>query len=326
MKKWLIIIFLAEMTGTAALAQNTFPASGSVGIGTASPAHALDVRGNIYSNGSVIVDGGDLILKRTSHQYGFVARPNIAGYKNLGFCIEGGAELENVWFNSVLNTFTGKLGVGMFPQYKFDITTTGANDGMRINTSSGFTLWHGNSLGTGSWNSITKSGDAGIVYGTGSQPFGSNANFGFVIAPWHSGMTGLRIDKDGNVGVATNDTKGYRFAVNGDAMFTKIKVKQYGNWPDYVFQNDYKLPSLAEVEEYINRHKHLPGMPSATDINNDGLDVWEGQAALLRKIEELTLYMIQQQKEIELLKTENKAIVALQDEISKIKKYLDIKN
>jgi len=316
---------MAMLTATA-IAQNTFPASGSVGIGTTSPTQALDVRGSVYTNGSVLVDGGDLIFKRTTHTFGFVARTNIAGYKNLGFCVEGGSELESMWFNSASNSFTGKLGVGMFPQYKFDISTNSQNDGIRINTAAGFTLWHGNSLGPGSWNAITKNGDAGIIYGSGVQPSGSNVSFGFVIAPWHNNMTGLRIDNEGNVGVATNDTKGYRFAVNGDAIFTRIKVKQFGNWPDYVFDKQYNLPSLRDVEEYIKQYRHLPGIASADEIAKEGLDVGENQAALLKKIEELTLYIIRQEKEIETLKESNRMIAALQQEIEKIKKYQGIKN
>lgn len=327
MKKSLLVSMLFVVIWTNPFAQtNTFPSAGSVGIGTTSPAHALDVRGNIYTNGSLLIDGGDVILKRTTNQYGFVARPNITGYKNLGFCVEGGSELEYMWFNSGSNSFTGKLGVGVFPQYKVDISTNSANDGMRISTQAGFTLWHGNSLGPGSWNSITKNGDAGIIFGTGAQPFGTNTTFGFVIAPWHSGLNGLRIDNEGNVGIATNDTKGYRFAVNGDAIFTRIKVKQNATWPDYVFGDQYQLPSLAEVEQYINNHKHLPGVVSAAEVEKDGLDLSDNQAALLKKIEELTLYIIQQQKEIEELKAANKAIEELKNEISIIKKSLDKKN
>jgi hypothetical protein len=321
-----ISILIAGSLSLQAMAQNTFPATGSVGIGTTAPAHALDVRGNIYTNGSVLVDGGDVILTRTTHPYGYVVRPNTAGYKNLGFCTEGGGFLDNMSFSSALSAFSGKLGIGVTPQMRLDIATTAPNDGMRISTSNGFTLWHGNSLGPGSWNSITNNGDAGIIYGTGSQPAGSNATFGFVIAPWHGGMTGIRIDKEGNVGIATNDTKGYRFAVNGDAMFTKVKVKVYNTWPDYVFAPGYQLPSLAEVEKYILTYQHLPGIPAANEIEKEGLDIGDTQAALLKKIEELTLYIVQQQKDIEALKTTNKMLTELSNEVKAIKKTLTNKN
>ena len=112
----------------------------------------------------------------------------------------------------------------------------------------------------------------------------------------------------GNVGIGTESRSDYRFAVNGDAIFTKVKVKQYGSWPDYVFQPTYKLPNLSEVEAFIQQHKHLPDVPSAKEVAEKGLDVGENQAVLLKKIEELTLYIIEQQKEIEVLKEQVKLI------------------
>jgi hypothetical protein len=110
--------------------------------------------------------------------------------------------------------------------------------------------------------------------------------------------TGLNYFK-GNVGIGTDDTKGYRLAVNGDAVFTKVKVKPFGNWPDYVFHSTYRLRSLSEVAQYIQQHHHLPEVPSAEEVKNNGLDVGDNQAVLLKKIEELTLYIIHQNKQIE---------------------------
>jgi hypothetical protein len=98
---------------------------------------------------------------------------------------------------------------------------------------------------------------------------------------------------NGNVGVGTTDTKTYKFAVNGSAIFTKVVVKDYNNWPDYVFNTTYRLRPLSEVEQYINEHHHLPEVVSAEEVQKNGLDISENQAALLKKIEELTLYMIE---------------------------------
>jgi hypothetical protein len=85
---------------------------GNVGIGTSSPGHALDVRGNIYTSNSVIVDGGDLILNRTSNPYGFVLRPNVSGFKNLGFAVQGGGNLDLFHVVSNMSVFTGNVGIG----------------------------------------------------------------------------------------------------------------------------------------------------------------------------------------------------------------------
>ena len=107
----------------------------------------------------------------------------------------------------------------------------------------------------------------------------------------------------GNVGIGTLAHNDYKLAVNGQALFTKVKVQLFGSWPDYVFEKDYKLPSLAEVEDFIRQNHHLPGIPTAHEIEKDGLDVGESQAVLLRKIEELTLYVIDLNKKLEAQQT-----------------------
>jgi hypothetical protein len=117
---------------------------------------------------------------------------------------------------------------------------------------------------------------------------------------------GLRIKSNGankifmesNVGIGTTELHNYRLAVNGDAIFTKIKVRLYNAWPDYVFRPSYKLPSLEQVAAYVNQHHHLPGVVSEAEVAKNGLDLAENQAALLRKIEELTLYVIDLQRQV----------------------------
>lgn len=89
--------------------------------------------------------------------------------------------------------------------------------------------------------------------------------------------------------------------VNGEVRSRKVKVTQTG-WPDYVFHESYPLPTLAALEQYINIHKHLPEMPDAKAIAEDGLDVGEMNRKLLQKVEELTLYIIQQDKEMQAVK------------------------
>ena len=103
-----------------------------------------------------------------------------------------------------------------------------------------------------------------------------------------------------NIGIGTTDTKGYKLAVNGDAVFTKIKVKQYAAWPDYVFEPAYQLPSLGQLDAFIRENRHLPDMPAAADVaKEDGIDVSEMNTKLLKKVEELTLYLIEQNKRLE---------------------------
>jgi hypothetical protein len=106
----------------------------------------------------------------------------------------------------------------------------------------------------------------------------------------------------GNVGIGTSDTKGYKLAVAGTAVAEKVVVKLVSAWPDYVFSKDYTLPSLRYVEQYIREHQHLPGVVSAAEVAQNGLDLGETQAQLLKKIEELTLYVIELRKEVDELK------------------------
>jgi hypothetical protein len=133
----------------------------------------------------------------------------------------------------------------------------------------------------------------------------------------------LSIDANGNMGIGINDTKNYKLAVNGSAIFTKAVVKQYNNWPDYVFASTYKLPTLQDVEAFIQQYKHLPDVPSAKEVESNGLDLGDNQAVLLKKIEEQMLYilklnkqLIEQQKSQEMLLQE---IQILKREIETIK-------
>jgi hypothetical protein len=96
-----------------------------------------------------------------------------------------------------------------------------------------------------------------------------------------------------SLAVGTDNNYGYQLAVNGNAIFNKVVVKQYPNWADYVFDSAYKLRPLEKVEQYIRDNHHLPEIPSADSVAKAGINVGDNQVALLKKVEELTLYMIQ---------------------------------
>jgi hypothetical protein len=96
--------------------------------------------------------------------------------------------------------------------------------------------------------------------------------------------------------LALNETMNSDLAINGSVSAQKMLITQTGRWPDYVFSKQYTLPSLSEVENFIKQNNHLPGIPSAAEVEKKGIDVGDNQAALLKKIEELTLYVIEQNK------------------------------
>lgn len=99
---------------------------------------------------------------------------------------------------------------------------------------------------------------------------------------------------------------GYSLAVNGKVIVESLEVQLGSGWPDYVFSDDYQLRSLYELEMFINTNNHLPEVPSAQEIENGTLNVGEMNATLLKKVEELTLYIIQLQKEVDILKESRK--------------------
>lgn len=118
----------------------------------------------------------------------------------------------------------------------------------------------------------------------------------------------------GKVGIGTTNVNcgsncdGYSLFVIGGIKteLITVEIASTSGWADYVFEEDYKLPSLFEIEDFIKKNKHLPGVPSSEEVHANGIDLAKMDATLLKKIEELTLYIIEQQKLIkQLLDTKN---------------------
>lgn len=187
----------------------------------------------------------------------------------------------------------------------FGSTTTGVS----IQTSYpgiGFnTYYNGGSLNIAS-------GGAGYI---GVDPTSSRiilSNSGGIAAA--NAATGLLdkmwIDYDGTVSMGSTNLNaennalgsGYKLKVFGKIISEEVRVQLKTAWPDYVFEKNYQLRSLDDVGKFIETNKHLPGIPSAAEIEKDGQMLGELQRKLLEKVEELTLYVIELKKEIELLK------------------------
>lgn len=111
----------------------------------------------------------------------------------------------------------------------------------------------------------------------------------------------------GEVGIGTQPLTGYKLAVNGKIKALEVSITTDG-WADYVFEKNYNLKSLEEVEAFIQENKHLPDVPSEAEVLENGIAVGEMSTILLQKIEELTLYLIDQNKRIENLQEIHKTL------------------
>ncbi|SCY37480.1 hypothetical protein [Flavobacterium caeni] len=128
----------------------------------------------------------------------------------------------------------------------------------------------------------------------------------------------------GSDAIFPTETGNYRLYVEGGVLTERVKVAlrngNPNNWADYVFGDNYTLMPLDEVDAFIRKHKHLPNIPSATDLANNGLDLGEMQAKQMEKIEELTLHLINQNKTIEI---QSRQLQSQQTELAALKEQME---
>lgn len=205
----------------------------------------------------------------------------------------------------VITAETGKIGIGDFsasePEGKVHIKAQDYEDATVIIEPSATSRVSG---------LLFKNSPGNIATLDASQPI----NF-------YTGSTTLRmkIDPNGNVGIGTENpvrplhVEGSSL-FNGDIYISQANIYADGEihakkfranispWPDFVFDDNYTLISIPDLESYIIHNGHLPGIPSSTEATINGIELGEMNAILLQKIEELTIYIIQQNKEIDKLK------------------------
>ena len=222
---------------------------------------------------------------------------------------------QNPMKNAIKFTFqsNGRFGMGTTnPEAKLqindegtsDVTTLQLNNRMKFRGDGVFTWGNTADHGLLSWEASKT-----IVGAQSTKDLSLFAN----------GTEKMIIKTNGNVGVGTTTTGSHKLAVEGSIGAREIKVEGSG-WSDFVFEKEYKLPTLKEVENHIKEKGHLKDIPSAKEVEKNGFYLGAMDAKLLQKIEELTLYTIQQEKKIKEFKKENFKVERLEKEIRNLKK------
>jgi len=225
------------------------------------------------------------------------------------------------------NTFpsTGNVGIGMTSPV-VSLVISGNNNSERIHVISSadpvVTVYHQNGTTSAPLPIVTGNNLGYFQFGgyDGTQNIRASWITGYSTENWTSATHGagmifsttpngsttmterMRLDQNGNLAIGTTSAGSNKLAVEGTIGARKVVVTQTNPFPDYVFEQGYQLPALDSVSKFIQANHHLPDVPSADSVARNGLDLGSNQAALLKKIEELTLYLIEQQDEIKKLK------------------------
>jgi hypothetical protein len=350
MKKCLLILmfFVWQIN----VAQNNLSPTGNVGIGTVDPLSKLTVAGSITINGGLNNTLTRPAILASTSEYGEIRAYSMHGnVSDDGFLRLSAGGGTTPW----AKTYIDISGYSVVPDMNRNIVFgTSGGERMRIDQAGNI------GIGTASPDAkLVVNGDVKVKenlfisgssggYTGGDNPvlyFGVNNGFAKINVPFgdkmilssyhgytfntsYNGTTALpslTIGITGDVGIGTiNPDAKLTVAGNIHAREVKITVNA-GVVPDYVFANGYKLKSLQEVEEYIKKNSHLPEIPSAKEIEKNGLMLAEMNMGLLKKMEEMTLYMIEQDKEMKNLKKENEILKSFSERLSKIENELLIK-
>lgn len=310
--------------------------AGQVGIGTTTPSSMLEVNGKLKVNGNIYMYGSqafafqddtrflvdsatipNLNTPSFSMPYYGIASPSAGGSAELWL---SGANAVRLFTNGnafpVLNiASSGNVGIGTInPNFKLDVAGDIASSGnivssgniiagndlivTRNNKDIGGTICIGNPAKNGAGQA-----SAWKIYNMGGR-YGNSLQFWDYdsIGCSSGGMCQARftILDNGKIGIGTT-TPDSLLTVKGGIHAKSVLIDLNGPLADYVFNENYNLMPLHKVEAFVKTNKHLPEIPSAAEITKNGLNMGEMQNKLLQKVEELTLYVIQQQKRIEQL-------------------------
>ena len=252
---------------------------------------------SLYHNSGGIMNSGlgfETLFYNTGGNYN-TASGNYALFNNTTASYNTASGYQSLYFNTTgeLNTTTGSFSL-------YSNTTGGSN------VTSGYKAGRNNSTGNNNvfigWQAgfDNTDGSNNVYLGykaNGANHLSNSVAIGANVVATQSNTIVLGTNQ--NVGIGTTNPA-YKLSVNGTIQAKELRVET--GWSDYVFEKNYKLRSLENVAAYIEKNKHLPGINSAKDIQQNGLAVADMQTKMMAKIEELTLYIIQQNLQIQQLK------------------------
>jgi hypothetical protein len=321
MRKTYFLIVSFVLTANFSFAQWTTSGSniynsntGNVGIGTTSPAATLDVNGDLAIKGTV-VNSMYSIPVITDGTYVIASGSRVKGTYTVNF--ETGYRIQTVVLVANGTQYDGNSTLSILSNTSYAGSVVMSNFRFAFNSDNSiiYLLFDIANRNSGALVTVKFDGN------------GYNANYGpnwggtLPASPTTCGVYPLVINQ-GSVSIGTANAKGYQFAVNGSAIATAMTVKLNANWPDYVFKKEYQLQPLIQLQAFIDQNHHLPEMPSEQDVAKDGINLGEMDKLLTKKVEELTLYIIekdqkdnQQQQQIDTQKeqlNDEKQIVSKQ--------------
>ena len=290
---------------------------GKVGIGANSPQGLLHVLTTNISNshylvGASIIEGADSRLQLISTDNGYASSfihlssvPEAGGVNRHWGIMHTGIE-RNDRLEIGYGTTSSSLYSGAWDlPAKMVIETSGEVGIGRPVPTAQLDVYR--DATTGDWANIDISkatlrieDNSSVMYIDGNTLYSTNnlMNIGTMSNDWLSLGTNsterLRIHANGRVSIGTAVTGSHLLSVGGSIRSQEVVVES--GWADYVFDPDYDMKSLEEVEEFIKENKHLPGIPSAVEVEKNGVNLGEMNAKLLEKIEELTLHQIEMMK------------------------------
>ena len=296
-------LLIVNHSDDAANPKFTISTSGNVGVGTVVPSAKLDVNGNVKIANDLTL-GGNFTFggnKTISYLAATALHPEIFGF---GRSEEhGGCSGTNPPFVSSLNQFSYLIqSWGVNSLYSMSMGFNGNN---AIIETAGSDLSINNECGKNiKMCTSANGGNVSLCSGAGN---GS-------VAMCNGGGTGsvyMCSPTSGFVCIGTTIMpSGYKLAVNGKIICEEVNVKLFQNWPDYVFDKKYKLMSIEDLQEFTKKEKHLPGMPSADEVEKNGINTAEMITKLLKTQEEQAQYIFQL----------NEQNIILKKEIEKLKK------